>query len=743
MNQVVKVPALIEPYATATEYVHDQLVLLDLLLEAAMYDINHSTVDNSRKQSPFKGMFLSEHDAQTLLEDEQKFLQLDAEQQELISKIEHMISLRLQQNIEQQCLLPIQQLEQRFELDYLDLRLIVVSLAPHVNRKYLKLYGYLQDDLTCQYVTLDLLLKLCCRNREEHEQVYARMGSAASRLKLIFTSFSNQSVVTKDASLLVEPIILEARILHFLLELAWQYNGHLSSVHYNPVNKASIILPIKVQQFLYKKMLKYIEDSSNTPFSMLLIGASGSGKTLHTQHLVHALGRSMLEIKASALPTEQEQFNSVITHFLFEAKLLHAIPVIVDLDQLVPEEQWSDQNNRFIQLQTCLRSWKDHIIFHTNLPIPFSLTNNYAKTNSLVIHIPSLTVIESSELWQYYASLELELNANQALQLATKFQFTSGQIFSAILQARKLKEWAQLDTNHVAQDDIYWIQQAAHELIHHGLQHKAVKLQSKWGWNDLVLPKETLELLQQACHRVENRHVIMHEWGFDALLPYGRGVSMLFTGPPGTGKTMSALVMAKAMNTELYRVDLTRVVSKYIGETEKNLGEIFDRARLSGAILFFDEADALFGKRSEVKDAHDKYANMETSYLLQKMEEYEGLTILATNFSQNLDEAFMRRIQYVIKFPFPDATQREQLWQSILPYSYTSGEIDTAFLAKTFELTGGPIKNIVLTAAYLAVQGQSKLSMQHLIEAAIQEYKKTGKLLLKDRLGPYAQYWKG
>lgn len=218
---------------------------------------------------------------------------------------------------------------------------------------------------------------------------------------------------------------------------------------------------------------------------------------------------------------------------------------------------------------------------------------------------------------------------------------------------------------------------------------------------------------------------------------------MLFTGPPGTGKTMSAMVIAKELDFELYRIDLSRVVSKYIGETEKNLSDIFDQARLSGAILFFDEADALFGKRSEVKDSHDKYANMETSYLLQKMEEYDGLTILATNFSQNMDDAFTRRIQYIIKFPFPDETQRLQLWKSSIPSELPIENIDFEYLARTFELTGGPIKNIVLTAAFLAANEGTPLSMKHLIEGVIQEYKKTGKVLLKDRLGPYAEYWQG
>lgn len=742
MDQVVKVPLFFEPYATADQYVQDQLVLLDLLLEAAMYDLNNPTTERKDKLSPFKGMYLSEAEAQQLLEAEPTYLTLDVEQQTLIEKLEYMMQSRLQQNIEQQRLLPIQELEQRLELDYLDIRLLIVALAPHINRKYLKLYGYLQDDLTCQYVTLDLLLRLCCRNREEHQLVYTRMSSAASKLKYLFTSFASQAIARKDASLLVEPIMLETRILHFLLGLSWQYSGSLSSLRHIHFTEAVPTLPIKVQQSIYTKMLHYVKYYENQPFSLLMIGGNGSGKTLHSQHLALELGKSILELDASTLPADHDQLNQTIALFLHEAKLLHAIPVLHRLDQLIADDQKLEQDSIFLHLQEQFTAWDDLIILHSSQSLPLSLRND--KTNLITVTFPSLTELEGSGLWKHYTNPELQITTNQALQLATKFQFTAGQIAAASLQAKKLKQWPNIDGKQLEKtDDLYWLQQAAYQLIHHGLQQKAVKLQSEWSWQDLILPQETLGLLQQACHRVENRHIVMHEWGFNALLPYGRGVSMLFTGPPGTGKTMSALVMAKAMNTELYRVDLTRVVSKYIGETEKNLGEIFDRARLSGAILFFDEADALFGKRSEVKDAHDKYANMETSYLLQKMEEYEGLTILATNFSQNLDEAFMRRIQYVIKFPFPDVAQREQLWQAILPYEFIAEEVDIAFLAKTFELTGGPIKNIVLTAAYLAVQEQSKLTMQYLIEAAIQEYKKTGKLLLKDRLGPYAHYWKG
>ncbi|WP_185601459.1 ATP-binding protein, partial [Paenibacillus sp. 598K] len=350
-------------------------------------------------------------------------------------------------------------------------------------------------------------------------------------------------------------------------------------------------------------------------------------------------------------------------------------------------------------------------------------------------------LLESVGLWRSMTGPLLPTDERELALLAGKFRFTPGQIQATAAYALQLSDWREASGEGGTAGE--WLQTAAYSLLRHRLSDKAVKMESRLDWDDLILPTEALQLLRQACNRLVHRHTVLSEWGFDRLLPYGRGISMLFTGPPGTGKTMSASVMAKAVRAELYRIDLSRVVSKYIGETEKNLGEIFEQAGQSGAILFFDEADALFGKRSEVKDAHDKYANMETSYLLQKMEEYDGLTILATNFAQNLDDAFMRRIQYIIRFPFPDSEHRQRLWRSAIPAAMPAGEIDYGFLGETFELTGGPIKNIVLTAAFLAAEAGEPLTMQRLLESVVQEYKKTGKLLMKDRFGPYAQYWKG
>lgn len=743
MSKAVKVPILIEPYASASDYLHDQLVVLDLLLEADMNAMLHKAEQQTSQRNPFKGMYLTEEEAQQLLITESTYISLDAEQLQLIVRLEQMIAARLQRNRELSLSISIMDLQQRLALDELDMRLLIVSLAPHMNRKYLKLYGYVQDDLTCQYVTLDLLMRLCCRSSEEQVEVYQRMTDASSNLRHLFTTISTNASTNKDSSLLVEPLVLELRIIHYILQLNWKYNGLLSSARYTEQQQYESLLPIKIHSHLQQQMIKYVNDYRNQSLTLLMIGTTGCGKTIHSKHLAQKMGKATLELDMNSIANNPHQLGETIELFLHEAKLMDAIPIIEHIEQLMPRNEERERDFRLQILQEQLQNWHDIAILHSHHEIPFS--SNYAETDHVTVTFPLPTLAEGSDLWRSYAASQLLVNRAVTLQLATKFQFSAGQIAATVQQAISLKRWSGLDLSAVQQDldDSHWLHQAANGLIHHGLQQKAVNMKSQWNWEDLILPPETSQLLQQACHRVANRHIVMHEWGFERLLPYGRGVSMLFTGPPGTGKTMAALVMAKAMQTELYRVDLTRVVSKYIGETEKNLAEIFDRAKLSGAILFFDEADALFGKRSEVKDAHDKYANMETSYLLQKMEEYDGLTILATNFSQNLDDAFMRRIQYIIKFPFPDATQREQLWHSIIPSHIPMEPLDIPFLAKTFELSGGPIKNIVLTAAYLVAQDRTKLSMQHFIEAAIQEYKKTGKLLMKDRLGPYAHYWKG
>jgi SpoVK/Ycf46/Vps4 family AAA+-type ATPase len=250
-------------------------------------------------------------------------------------------------------------------------------------------------------------------------------------------------------------------------------------------------------------------------------------------------------------------------------------------------------------------------------------------------------------------------------------------------------------------------------------------------WEQLVLPADSIEQLREICLRVDQRDRVFGEWGFGERASRGRGVHALFAGPSGTGKTMAAEVMANHLGLDLHRIDLSAVVSKYIGETEKNLERILDLA--VDVILFFDEADALFGKRSEVRDAHDRYANIEISYLLQRMEEYDGLSILATNLRGNIDEAFLRRLTFQVQFPFPDAGLRRGLWRSVWPEPLPRGaDVDLDRLADTFTLSGGNIRNVVLGAAFQAAGGGGPVALEHVVRALQRELQKVGRAVTLD-----------
>lgn len=247
----------------------------------------------------------------------------------------------------------------------------------------------------------------------------------------------------------------------------------------------------------------------------------------------------------------------------------------------------------------------------------------------------------------------------------------------------------------------------------------------RWIWEDLVLPENIKQQLREICYRIQFQQKVYEEWKFKE--GFEEGVSVLFAGSPGTGKTMAASIIAQELMLDLYRIDLSQIVSKYIGETEKNLEQIFQEAEERRILLFFDEADAIFGKRSEVRDARDRYANIEISYLLQRLECYRGLAILATNLPENIDSAFLRRIQEKIFFPFPDETSRRIIWEKAFgPETSRAGDLNLKEFASKFSLSGGHIKNIVLKAAFLAAGENQAISQKHLLLATQREYEKMG-----------------
>lgn len=319
-------------------------------------------------------------------------------------------------------------------------------------------------------------------------------------------------------------------------------------------------------------------------------------------------------------------------------------------------------------------------------------------------------------------------------ELAGITAMTPGQIRRAFVRAQAImrREGASaIEERH--------IREACRSLAEGKLGNKAVSVPVRYGFEDLVLPGEQKQQLREVCSQAKNRYHVYEKWGFSGKNAYGTGISIVFSGAPGTGKTMAAQIMAGQLGLELYKIDLSAVVSKYIGETEKNLELIFTEGRKSQAVLFFDEADALFSRRTEVKDSNDKYSNMEVAFLLQKMEEYTGVAILATNYLRNMDEAFKRRMTCIIEFPFPDRECRRQLWQKAAPEELPlAEEVDFDFLAAGFELSGSQIKNSLIHAAFLAAEtGQEQVGMKHIFRAMEQELQKSGRKLAREDCGEY------
>ena len=359
----------------------------------------------------------------------------------------------------------------------------------------------------------------------------------------------------------------------------------------------------------------------------------------------------------------------------------------------------------------------------------------------LSIAVPGLEFDARRALWETLLGGAQGVDPTVLDDLAGKFRLSTQGIEDAASAAFGSARWRNPSAPVVEADDLYGAARAQSMPILNAL---ARKVAPHYRWDDIVLPPDTLEQLREMCGMVEHRHLVYETWGFDRKLALGKGVMALFAGPSGTGKTMAADVIAGALGLDLYKIDLSGVVSKYIGETEKNLGSIFSEAESSNAILFFDEADALFGKRSEVKDAHDRYANIETAYLLQRMEEYSGAVILATNLKMNLDEAFSRRLHFVIDFPLPEEDDRRRIWMSMLPSDLPRGDdIDFVFLARQFKMTGGNIRNIVLAGAFSAASEGAPMGMAHLIRATRREYQKLGRMVTEAEFGPYVGLLRG
>jgi hypothetical protein len=381
------------------------------------------------------------------------------------------------------------------------------------------------------------------------------------------------------------------------------------------------------------------------------------------------------------------------------------------------------------------RAAADHLLAELEAPLLFYAGSFAAEVPVRTVSLPKLDRRAQTRLWVAVLSTTANSVNGEVERIAQQFDLGPSDISRVVSMAAARAARDSRRNAGISGSDLW---AACREHVALGLEELARRIEPCFTWEDIVVPPIVLAQLREIASQVDQRARVYETWGFGEKLGRGRGISVLFAGASGTGKTMAAEVIAKHLDLDLYRIDLSGIVNKYIGETEKNLRRVFDAAERSGALLFFDEADALFGTRTEVRDSHDRYANIEVNYLLQRMEDYSGLAVLATNRKQSLDQAFLRRLRFVIDFPFPDAEHRRRIWQRVFPSASRTGALDYNALAR-LEVPGGNIRSIAVNAAFLAAGEDAPITTLHVMRAAAREFAKMERGIGAAEFGAYAE----
>ncbi|WP_179232860.1 AAA family ATPase [Paenibacillus rigui] len=799
------------PYSHVWEHYADELARIDLQLQRLYLRRQELTPDP--QTDAYRGMFVSEDEflrlAGGLEPAEPSRNRLEAIRQEL-EAVETELEQRLAASKMDNVFLPLPYLASVFGLSRVEQRIVMVAAAVELDRKYERIFGFLQDDLTAKLPNISLVLQLVCRTPEEHRS--ARMAFAPTG-KLSRYFFPREESEPAGRSMLSRPVALDRRMAMFLLDSGAFDEGlkPVASMHYPD----ETLPTLRVHQEVQDRLQAYLRQSAGLkqgyaqeaePWSaqkqdqvqeqgrmqekeadrgsklpqghdkgkeplpglqeqgqrserwqgdvstrpgFYLWGKPGAGKKLQAKHACKTLGKPLLLADLSQLMasvSSDADFARRLQELVREALLHQAALGFCRVEVLYPEDADTGAAAKqraaaFFQIIEQYPGWL-FLIGDRSLRLQGASPSRIWLDTEL--SVPDDRQREA--LWRDFAAEMRVTSDADWTSMGGKFRFTPGQIRRSLQLAVERSSWN--DATNLGEEggaagspraiSRGALIEACYSQVQHKLERKATRIVPRYGWDDVVLPDEQKEQLRSACNQVKYRTLVYGTWGFDRKLAYGKGLSMLFAGPPGTGKTMSAQVVAKELELELYKIDLSQVISKYIGETEKNLHEIFDEAESSQAVLFFDETDALFGKRSEVKDSHDKYANIETAYLLQKMEEYQGISILATNLLQNMDEAFLRRINYIIKYPFPDAVYRESLWRSQFPpEAPLADDVDFKYLGRKYEIAGGNIKNVALTAAFLAASRHERIGMRHILQSVKHELQKSGKIIASKDLDDF------
>jgi AAA+ superfamily predicted ATPase len=605
-------------------------------------------------------------------------------------------------------------LRRAFHMDGEDADLLLLALAPEISAGYGKIFAYLNDNLNQAYLTVDLATRVLRAERRERLALQARLmpGSPLVRYRLLLLHPA-EGAETHTA----RRVMPAARLLRWLLE----EEELPSSAGFTPIDTSQeVFIPAPS-----RKRIEDLEDSLTKPITVALVGSTFGMREGVAQAIARQVGRPLVRVDLDRCRNYIEEPYDLIR----ELRMAGALPYLINV---ASAQEDPALKNQLLALGTALSA----------LPYPVLVGGSDRRTigallgserPSVTVQVARSTLEERSFAWEQALSRKgwaVEL----ARDVAERFYSVGGTTIERVLERAEAECGGREPT-------VESIWAAAREGSRPEFRGLALHIVPQYTWNDLIISEKIEKQLQHLVHYLSEQENVYHRWGANKIRPRGYGIKALFSGGPGTGKTMAAEVIAGTLGLDLFRVDLSSVISRWVGETEKNLREIFDAAEGGTAVILFDEADALFGSRGEVKQAQDRFANQEVSFLLQRLEVFEGCAILTTNLQENIDEAFLRRFGAVVEFPMPSPEQRKKLWdRAFPPYAPRAPDLDLDYLSQQFVIAGGAIINASINACILASSRREAVGMRHAIEAIARELIKMGKQVTRVHFGTYFEF---